>query len=135
MVHFGIKSVAEVCRATECRTRKIQVDVLPVGDLCKKSAKWHFLVGGATQVTRYRLESSFFLHHFYVYDHEKVTSHGSVRRSSLVSGKSEGSRLCEEGGAVVVPEARSAGQRATVEKPGELSDREKLKSTNYIVGF
>ena len=94
MVHFGIKSVAEVCRATECRTRKIQVDVLPVVDLCKKSAKWHFLVGGATQVTRYRLESSFFLHHFYVYDHEKVTNHGSVRRSSLVSQEKAKVRDC-----------------------------------------
>ena len=28
----------------------VQVEVLPVVDLCKKLAKWHFFVGGATQV-------------------------------------------------------------------------------------
>ena len=35
---------------TECRTRKYTGRGLPVVDLCKESAKYHFFVGGAKQV-------------------------------------------------------------------------------------
>lgn len=62
------------------------------------------------------------------------------RPSAACSGEGEGSRLREEGGAVVVPEARPAGQRTTVEEPGEsesvvLVERgreNKLKSNNRV---
>lgn len=45
----------------------------------------------------------------------------SLSLVACLSGKDEGSRLREEGRAMVVPEARPAGQRATVKEPGASS--------------
>ena len=51
MVHFRINGVAGAMAELRNVQENTELEVLPIADLFKESAKYHFFVGGVTQET------------------------------------------------------------------------------------